>query len=271
MTAIARRATRRLRRLPSVPSGVRRHYLMEPLTLRAPTPFASRAARALGLVPEDVTTRLQEVLSGPLTQYLLQAGALQASGHTGLVPGSFLNALVRTLRPEIVIETGVANGLSSTYLLDALAANGHGHLYSFDLPFTESDDHATPVPLIPGTSIEREQWSPVTSGKEPGWLVPEDLRDRWTLTLGDSRDTLPSALEEIGDVDFFFHDSLHTRDHMLFEFETVWPALSPGGILATDDIFLHENDALSHFSAQVARPYVVFSDKGFIRKSSQAS
>ena len=44
-----------------------------------------------------------------------------------------LYALVRTIRPAIVVETGVANGFSSEVILHALAANGHGELHSIDI------------------------------------------------------------------------------------------------------------------------------------------
>jgi hypothetical protein len=34
----------------------------------------------------------------------------------------------------------------------------------------------------------------------------------------------------------FFHDDLHTPDHMLWEFELVWPYLRAGGVLVSDDV-----------------------------------
>jgi hypothetical protein len=34
----------------------------------------------------------------------------------------------------------------------------------------------------------------------------------------------------------FLHDSLHTVRNMLFEMETVWPRLHPGGIMIIDDV-----------------------------------
>ena len=34
----------------------------------------------------------------------------------------------------------------------------------------------------------------------------------------------------------FHHDSLHTWDHMTWEFETAYPHLRPDGVLASDDI-----------------------------------
>src|SRR5215472_8825018 len=42
-------------------------------------------------------------------------------------------AAVRASTPEVVVETGVANGVSSSYLLLALQKNGRGILHSIEL------------------------------------------------------------------------------------------------------------------------------------------
>lgn len=59
---------------------------------------------------------------------------------TGAIPqslGALVYAIVRVLKPEIVVETGVASGLSSAYILQALEENRKGKLYSIDLPARE--------------------------------------------------------------------------------------------------------------------------------------
>jgi hypothetical protein len=43
-------------------------------------------------------------------------------------------AICRSLRPRCVVETGVAYGVTTSYLLAALEANGGGVLHSIDLP-----------------------------------------------------------------------------------------------------------------------------------------
>ena len=47
----------------------------------------------------------------------------------------FLYYLCRILKPKNVIETGVAYGISSSYILQALEANKFGKLYSIDSIF----------------------------------------------------------------------------------------------------------------------------------------
>ncbi len=43
-------------------------------------------------------------------------------------------------------------------------------------------------------------------------------------------------MERCAPVDLFYHDSLHTYDHMFWEFGTALPYLSPRGLLASDDV-----------------------------------
>ena len=52
-----------------------------------------------------------------------------------------------------------------------------------------------------------------------GWLVPENLQKRWILRLGYAREVLPQLKKEMDSIDIFLHDSLHTYEHMTFEYE----------------------------------------------------
>ena len=121
--------------------------------------------------------------------------------------------LCRLIEPSVVIETGVAYGVSSAFILRALEENGHGTLHSVDLP-----------PLR--REYER-YW---------GIAVPDALKVRWKLHRGSSARVLPQLLEEIRTVDLFVHDSLHTHRNMRREFDTVWPHLQAGGALLADDV-----------------------------------
>jgi hypothetical protein len=156
-------------------------------------------------------------------------------------------------------------GVPPTTPPPARGPHGAGRLVSIDLPF-EAGDAAELRPLVEGTSIDLYDASPVPAGRQPGWLVPDDLRGRWELRLGDARELLPELLEELGEIDLFFHDSLHTREHMLFEFETAWPHLRAGGLLVADDIFQRKHDALPAFARSVGRRFTTFGNLGIIRK-----
>jgi predicted O-methyltransferase YrrM len=139
-------------------------------------------------------------------------------GMLELSSGRLLYIWTRALKPETVLETGVANGASSYFILSAMRANGRGHLTSIDLPVTADSQTFLPA------------------GRNPGWLVPDFLRDRWTLLLGDTRQLLPAAVKGLAPLDIFIHDSDHSYETMRFEYETAWPAIKDGGWLISDDV-----------------------------------
>jgi predicted O-methyltransferase YrrM len=131
-----------------------------------------------------------------------------------------LYELVRATKPRINIETEVAAGLSSVHVLVALDANGMGMLHSIDLPNVQ---HGSNLP----------------AGPAPGWMVPDGLRQRWHLHIGDSRTLLAELLRPLHHVDLFLHDSDHSYETMLFELEHAFPKLADGGLLLSDDTQLH--------------------------------
>lgn len=120
-------------------------------------------------------------------------------------------------RPEVVIETGVAHGVTSRVILEAMRRNDRGQLYSIDLPHP----------------LERQLHV------QTGVAVPQDRRDRWTYLEGSSRRRLGPLLAEVGQVAMFVHDSLHTARNTLFEMERVASAMVPGGVMLVDDIKSH--------------------------------
>jgi hypothetical protein len=142
--------------------------------------------------------------------------------------GKILYGLVRALKPEYVIETGVAAGVSTSFFGAALIENGRGRLFSVELP----PEVASQRTLEDGSVYAWHEHG-------VGWAIPDEIKhalgDRHRLTLQDVRTALPSLLNELPFVDIFFHDDLHTPDHMYWEYETVWRTLSPRGMLISDD------------------------------------
>ena len=76
--------------------------------------------------------------------------------------------------------------------------------------------------------------------------MPDWLRGRWKFHLGDARQILPPLARELPPLDLFTHDSLHTYEHMKFEFEQAFPLLRPGGILVADDALWNERSGILH-------------------------
>jgi predicted O-methyltransferase YrrM len=169
----------------------------------------------------------------------------RVTGRDGYDEGLRLYELLRDLRPAVAVETGVCNGVSTAFLLKALEDNGEGELYSIDLPEVAGEEYAA------GTFWDGKGGAVIPPGKEPGWMVPRDLRERWHFILGRSQDELPPLLERVGGIDFFMHDSEHSYECMSFEFATAWSALRPGGVLVADDVDV--NSAWDEFTREVGR------------------
>ncbi len=116
---------------------------------------------------------------------------------------------VRSSRPERVVETGVARGITSRVILEAMERNGCGHLWSIDLP-PQLDQYA-------------DQWAAVVSD-----------RRRWTFICGSSRQVLPRLVQDLGSIDLFLQDS--AARNMRYEFELVWGAVRTGGLVIANNV-----------------------------------
>jgi predicted O-methyltransferase YrrM len=153
-------------------------------------------------------------------RYKVTKLSFDASWAVEELTGLFLYYVVRLLKPTTVVETGVANGHSSFYTLAALTRNDAGTLHSFDIDSTA------------------------------GVLVED--RARWRLHISNDRGPeaeLRAELQLLGSVDVFLHDSDHRYLAQLFEYETTWPFMRPGGLFASDDI--NSSFAFSDFVASI--------------------
>lgn len=115
-------------------------------------------------------------------------------------------ALVRLLRPSVVLETGVANGHSSALILNALRKNGCGELHSIDVSNDVGD-------LI----VDKRRWR------------------LHILDLSSLKKSFAAIVTELPVIDLMVHDSDHSYQWMRHELETVLPKMSPRGVLACDD------------------------------------
>jgi len=121
--------------------------------------------------------------------------------------------LIRHGKARNVIETGVAHGVTSRFILEALERNHDGHLWSIDLP-----------------PLERP-WR-----KQIGIAVGSRFAGKWTYVAGSSRRRLPALLSLVDAVDLFVHDSLHSERNVRFELDSIWARLKKPGAIVVDDI-----------------------------------
>jgi predicted O-methyltransferase YrrM len=122
--------------------------------------------------------------------------------------------LVRYLRPQSVVETGVAAGFSSAAILEALESNGSGTLRSSDFPYFR----------IP----EPEQYI--------GWVVPDRLRHSWDLRTKGDRVNLPAIAREIDRVDLLHYDSDKSLEGRRFAINILNPLFHSQTVIVIDDV-----------------------------------
>lgn len=177
-------------------------------------------ALARGFFPDLVTERAiaaWEACDGLRAPNRLHTSLISRGGSIAYPPelgmedvhAVLLAWLVRTTRPEIVVETGVANGVSTRFILESLEANGTGTLHSIDVD------------------------------KRVGGFVPEHLKNRWNLIVLPAfkkRSGLRRAMREIGPIDIFLHDSDHSYGWQSFEYRLAYTMLRQGGLLLSDDV-----------------------------------
>jgi predicted O-methyltransferase YrrM len=143
-------------------------------------------------------------------------------------------SVVLLRRPSVVLETGVAMGFTTAVILSAMEENDEGALHSIDLP---------PLQVDAATYV--------------GKVIPHELRGRWRLQVGPTRTFLPRLARELAPIDLFVHDSDHSYAAQYEEYHLMWPHLSEGGCMISDDV---SNPAFTEFAAQVAeKPYLVAS------------
>lgn len=161
--------------------------------------------------------------------------------------------LVRKIKPAKVLETGVAAGESTAYILQAIKDNKKGKLYSIDLPFQWYiyGNHKLHLDSLP-------------AGKMPGYLIPENLKKNWTLILGNTYEKLPPLLKKLKQIDIFFHDSEHSDKAMMFEYTQAWPTIKRGGYLLSDDIGFTK--AFNKFTKSKKITGITFKDLGVAKK-----
>jgi predicted O-methyltransferase YrrM len=137
-----------------------------------------------------------------------------------------LKLLIQQKKPQIFVETGIGNGISTKAILDAFKENNlsTSKLYSFD-----SD---------PRTVTEELSLNPQFSFK---------------LVKQNNFQALMNGLQEI---DFFYHDSDHSYNNQHLEYAVAWNKLTRGGILMSDDI--NYSNAFIDFCREInQKPYVL--------------
>jgi predicted O-methyltransferase YrrM len=163
-----------------------------------------------------------EIRASDFMQEMFQRQAATGSkGMMGMSDCATLYGLARWQRPAVVVESGGYLGMSSAFMLKALADENLTNSKVYSIEMDPTCDH--------------------------GVLVPEEFRSQFVPLRGDVKeliktDALPS------EIDLFLHDSSHRYRHMLWEFRAFWPRLHDRGMLVSHDV--HFNAAFPEFIAK---------------------
>ena len=139
-------------------------------------------------------------------------------------------AIVRALKPRIVVETGVDKGLGSCILAAALKRNATEGFQGRYI----------------GTDIN----------PKAGYLLTGEYAAFGTILYGDSIESLRTIADEI---DIFINDSDHSSDYEYREYLTIASKLSGHALLLGDNA--HCCDKLLQFSLETGRRFVFFQEK----------
>ena len=155
-----------------------------------------------------------------MAEMMRRRAAFGTQGLMAALDCATLYALTRAQRPAVVVESGGFVGLSTAFILKALADE---ELASARLYSIESSDNC-----------------------EQGILIPDELRAQFVPLHGKVEDLvrgdqLPSK------IDMFLHDSSHRYRHMRWEFRQFWRRLGEGGLLVSHDV--HMTAAFAEFVA----------------------
>jgi cephalosporin hydroxylase len=131
-----------------------------------------------------------------------------------------IQEVIWRVKPDVILETGVAHGGSLVFYASLCQAMGHGHVIGVDIEILPSNRRAIESHL---------------------------LASRITLLEGSS--TAPETVARVrklvnpGKTCLVILDSCHTRDHVRAELDAYYPLVPPGSyIVATDGIMLDLHD-----------------------------
>ena len=148
---------------------------------------------------------------------------------------TLLYALVKANNPKIVIETGVANGITTNAIMKALEFNENkGELHSFDV-------------------LKETSKAYIGSGNWNFHL----------LNVKNSHKQLMSEIIKLPKVDIWVHDSNHGYRWQKFEYLLALKSLNSGGILISDDI--DASPAWGELSkTHFRKSFIIFDSRKFI-------
>ena len=151
--------------------------------------------------------------------------------------------LIRFFKPNIVLETGVAAGLSSRCILEALHKNKKGKLYSSDFPYFRLK---SPEKYI-------------------GIYVPDRLKKNWRLEILGDKENIKKFKSEITFADIIIYDSDKRYSGKKNFFNSVNSLITDRTIIVIDDLhndsfffeYCKQNNLKNYFVVESVRGHIM--------------
>lgn len=164
---------------------------------------------------EDVNKVIKEIYSSGLVEDAQGATYPHNSSSITFQAGALLYSFIRELQPTRTIEIGMAYGLSSLFICQALLDNGRGNHTAID-PFQEKAYKS--IGLL---NIERA-----------------NLKEIFRFYEAPSEEVLPQLISQNEIFDFAFIDGSHLFDNAFVDFFFIDKMIQAGGYVAVDDIWM---------------------------------
>jgi len=139
-------------------------------------------------------------------------------------------AVIRLLKPKLVVEVGVAQGLGACVICEALRRNC----------IEGSNGRYLGIDIDPGA----------------GWLLGDRYKDRVTLAVGDAITELAKIDEPI---EVYVNDGDHSSRYETNEYNALAGKLAAGGIVLGDNA--HCSDSLLAWSSATGRQFLYFAEE----------
>jgi predicted O-methyltransferase YrrM len=145
---------------------------------------------------------------------LLSGEEVEATGFIDPVCGALLQRAIKDVRSRVAVEVGLAFGISTLYILEALKEVGGEKLIGMDP--AQNDNHWR------GGGLHNI--------REAGYGSLYEFHENT------SQQVLPALVSQGQRIDFAFIDGWHTFDHTLIDFFYIDQMLNVGGVVVFDDV-----------------------------------
>jgi len=167
---------------------------------------------------------LQEIVTSGL-MVLPSGESIKVHSHIGTGSGRVIQRAIEVVKPNLACEVGLAYGISTLYILDAMREHGGGRLIGMD----------------PAQHDRTWRGGGLYNLQRAGFT------DYYEFHEESSQRVLPRLAEAGTHIQFGFIDGWHTFDHTLVDFFYIDQMLDVGGVVVLDDIGYPGLRRLAHF------------------------